>query len=100
MSPKLTWSLNAELEQDLSGHGPRVIATAEHIGKLNMDSDFTRTRARLSSTASYALNPKFRIDITPYVGRTATRKPTSASPWASAAGSEPNQDGASGALSS
>ena len=70
----LTWSLNAELEQDLSGHGPRVIATAEHIGKLNMDSDFTRTRARLSSTASYALNPKFRIDITPYVGRTATRE--------------------------
>ena len=22
LSPKLTWSLNAELEQDLSGHGP------------------------------------------------------------------------------
>ncbi|WZB69917.1 autotransporter domain-containing protein [Achromobacter xylosoxidans] len=74
LSPKLTRSLNAELEQDLSSQGPRVVARAEHVGKLDIGSDFTRTRARLSSTASYALNPKLRIGVTPYVGRTATRE--------------------------
>ena len=74
LSPKLTWSLNAELEQDLFQPRPRVVARAEHVGKLDIGSDFTRTRARLSSTASYALNPKLRIGVTPYVGRTATRE--------------------------
>ena len=38
LSPKLTWSLNAELEQDLSSQGPRVVARAEHVGKLDIGS--------------------------------------------------------------
>ena len=47
---------------------PRVIATAEHIGKLSMDSDFTRPRA--CPPPRPALNPKFA----------STSRPTSDAP--------------------
>ncbi|MGY4662522.1 putative HAF family extracellular repeat protein [Pseudomonas chlororaphis] len=73
LSSKVTWSVNAEIEQDVMRKAPSVEAKAGYIGTLKFDSDFARTRANVSTTVSYAFNDKLDVGITPYVGSTATR---------------------------
>ncbi|NSY72683.1 autotransporter outer membrane beta-barrel domain-containing protein, partial [Agrobacterium tumefaciens] len=73
LSEKLTWSVDGQVEQDLSHEDPSVTARAAYIGALNFDADLAHTHASLSSTVSYAVNDNVRIDVTPYIATTSTR---------------------------
>ncbi|WP_194288143.1 autotransporter domain-containing protein [Agrobacterium tumefaciens] len=73
LSEKLTWSVDGQVEQDLTHEDPVVTARAAYIGALKFDSDFAHTRASLSSTVSYAVTENVKIDVTPYIASTSTR---------------------------
>ncbi|WP_158008750.1 autotransporter domain-containing protein [Rhizobium sp. AC27/96] len=73
LTDKIKWSVNAEIEQDVSHRNPRLTAKADYIGAVSIDSDLARTRGTLSTNVSYALNNSISIGVTPYLSRTATR---------------------------
>ncbi|KAB2698276.1 autotransporter domain-containing protein [Ochrobactrum sp. Kaboul] len=70
LTDKVNWSVNAEIEQDLSHKDPSVIASADYIGAYEFGSDTAHTRGSLSTTVSYALSDAVSIGVTPYVNRT------------------------------
>ncbi|URQ74358.1 MAG: autotransporter domain-containing protein [Candidatus Ochrobactrum gambitense] len=70
LTDKVNWSVNAEIEQDLSHKDPSVIASADHIGAFEFGSDNAHTRGSLSTTVSYAFSDAVSIGVTPYVNRT------------------------------
>ncbi|NKC03205.1 autotransporter outer membrane beta-barrel domain-containing protein [Ochrobactrum haematophilum] len=45
LTDKVNWSVNAEIEQDLSHKDPSVIASADYIGAYEFGSDTAHTRA-------------------------------------------------------
>ncbi len=73
LTDKVKWSVNAEIEQDLSHKDPSVIASADYIGSLRFDSDAAHTRGSLSTTVSYAFSDAVSIGVTPYVNRTVNK---------------------------
>ena len=73
VASRFTWSLDADVEYDVARGAPSMSAQADYIGRFDMPSDFTRTRANLSTTLSYAVNNRMNIGLTPYVGRASTR---------------------------
>ncbi|MDH7784725.1 putative HAF family extracellular repeat protein [Ochrobactrum sp. 19YEA23] len=70
LTDKVNWSVNAEIEQDLSHKDPSVIASADYIGAYEFGSDTAHTRGSLSTTVSYAFSDAVSIGVTPYVNRT------------------------------
>lgn len=70
LTDKVNWSVNAEIEQDISHKDPSVIASADYIGAFEFGSDTAHTRGSLSTTVSYALSDAVSIGVTPYVNRT------------------------------
>lgn len=73
LTDKVNWSVNAEIEQDLSHKDPSVIASADYIGSFKFDSDAAHTRGSLSTTVSYAFSDAVSIGVTPYVNRTVNK---------------------------
>ncbi|MDH7789047.1 putative HAF family extracellular repeat protein [Ochrobactrum sp. 19YEA23] len=73
LTDKVSWSVNAEIEQDLSHKDPSVIASADYIGSLKFDSDAAHTRGSLSTTVSYAFSDAVSVGVTPYVNRTVNK---------------------------
>ncbi|MGN7963135.1 autotransporter domain-containing protein [Brucella sp. 22210] len=69
LTDKVRWSVNAEIEQDLSHKDPSVTASADYIGSYKFDSDAAHTRGSLSTTVSYAFSDAVSIGVTPYVNR-------------------------------
>jgi probable HAF family extracellular repeat protein len=73
LSSKLKWSVNAELEHDYRHQDPTVTASAQYVGKLQINSDILHTRLSASTTLSYLLTNGLALSVTPYVVQTATR---------------------------
>lgn len=73
LTDKVRWSVNAEIEQDLSHKDPSVTASADYIGSYKFDSDAAHTRGSLSTTVSYAFSDAVSIGVTPYVNRTVNK---------------------------
>jgi len=73
LTDKVRWSVNAEIEQDLSHKDPSVVASADYIGTLKFDSDAAHTRGSLSTTVSYAFSDAVSVGVTPYVNRTVNK---------------------------
>jgi len=73
LTDSVRWSVNAEIEQDLSHKDPSVIASADYIGSYKFDSDAAHTRGSLSTTVSYAFSDAVSIGVTPYVNRTVNK---------------------------
>ncbi|URQ75292.1 MAG: autotransporter domain-containing protein [Candidatus Ochrobactrum gambitense] len=73
LTDKVRWSVNAEIEQDLSHKDPSVIASADYVGSYKFDSDAAHTRGSLSTTVSYAFSDAVSVGVTPYVNRTVNK---------------------------
>ncbi|TMU89357.1 autotransporter domain-containing protein [Brucella haematophila] len=73
LTDKVRWSVNAEIEQDLSHKDPSVTASADYVGSYKFDSDAAHTRGSLSTTVSYAFSDAVSIGVTPYVNRTVNK---------------------------
>lgn len=74
ISKRLQWSVNLEIEQDLTHKDPEFDARAQYIGGLAFDSDFSHTRGSASTSLIYAINDTVDLSLTPYLIRTATRE--------------------------
>lgn len=73
LTERVRWSINAEIEQDLSHNDPVVVATADYIGALRFQSDAAHTRGSVSTTLSYRFSDEVSIGVTPYLARTVNR---------------------------
>lgn len=71
LADAVTWSMNAEIEQDLSQDAPSVTASADYIGTLRFNADPDRTRGVLSTSLSYDMNDSVSLSATPYIAHTA-----------------------------
>lgn len=74
LGDRFRWSVNAEIEQDISHKDPEFDAQANYIGALSYDSDFAHTRGSASTSLSYAVNETVGLSLTPYIVRTASRE--------------------------
>jgi len=74
LSDRFRWSVNVEIEQDISHKDPEFDARANYIGVIALASDFAHTRGSASTSLSYAFNETVGLSLTPYIIRTASRE--------------------------
>ncbi len=73
LTDKIRWLINLEIEQDLAHKDPVFNATADYIGALKLNSDFSHIRGSAWTSLSYAFNDAVDLSLTPYVARTVSR---------------------------